>query len=148
MFLFSALHVSTFKRITKYRSLCVCFTCCLYFFLSLSYFFVNLATTKTVNVDEWFESLESFISIISIFPNFWIYMSRHMNQTYIECYAFDVNVVLKLIALIIRNWSLHHFSEDYWKKITSFKNISISFHFIVYRKYLIDGLKQKAYFNR
>ena len=30
--------------------------------LCLIYFTVNATTTKIVNVDEWFESLESFIS--------------------------------------------------------------------------------------
>ena len=80
------------------RRLCVCFDCCLCLFLSS--LFVNPATTKTVKVVEWFESLESFISItrISIFLNLWILMSRRMNQTYFECYEFDVNVVLILIA--------------------------------------------------
>ena len=42
------------------RRLCVCFACCLWIFLST--FFVNEATTKIVTVDEWFESLEKFIS--------------------------------------------------------------------------------------
>ena len=50
------------------------------------FFFVNAATTKTVNVNERFESYEWFISITS------------MNQTYFECYKFDVSVVLILIA--------------------------------------------------
>ena len=45
--------------------------------LSLSFsFFVNAATTKTVNIDEWFESLESILSIINIFLNLWIWMRR------------------------------------------------------------------------
>ena len=61
-------------------------------------FFVNAATTKNVNVNEWFESLESFVSTISIFLNVWIWMSRHMNQTYFECYEFDINVALIVIA--------------------------------------------------
>ena len=42
-----------------------------------------------------FESLESFISI---FLNLYIWMSRRMNQTYFECYEFDLNVVLILIV--------------------------------------------------
>ena len=41
-----------------------CVSLCFYF---LSVFFVKAATTKTVNVDEWFESLESFIKIIRVF---------------------------------------------------------------------------------
>ena len=52
------------------RRLCVFFACFLCIFLS--YFFVNAATTRTVNVDEWFESLESYISIINIFLKLWI----------------------------------------------------------------------------
>ena len=78
------------------RRLRVCFACCLCLFLSS--FFVNAATTKTVNVDEWFESLESFINIIRIFLNLWIWMSRRTNQIYFSCYEFDINVVLILIA--------------------------------------------------
>ena len=70
------------------RRLHDCFACCLWHFLST--FFVNVATTKTVNFDECFKSFESF--------NLWIWMSRHMNQTYFECYEFDVNIVLMLIA--------------------------------------------------
>ena len=72
------------------RKLCVCFACCLYLFF--------LTPTKTVNFHEWFESLESFMSIISILLNIWIWMIRLMNHTYFECYEFDVNFVLILIA--------------------------------------------------
>ena len=61
-------------------------------------FFVNAPTTKTVRVDEWFESLKPFISILSIFLNLWIWMSRRMNQTYFEYYEFNIDVVLILIA--------------------------------------------------
>ena len=60
------------------------------FFLS-SFFSVNAPTTKTVNFCEWFESFESFISIISLSLNLWIWMSRHMNQTYFECSKFNVD---------------------------------------------------------
>ena len=62
------------------------------------FFFVNTTTSKTVNFDELFEPFESFISIISIFLNLWIWMRSRMNQTYFECYEFHVNVVLILIA--------------------------------------------------
>ena len=58
-------------------------------------FFVNATTTKTVNFDEWFESLASYRSICL---NLWIGMSRPMNQIYFECYEFDVNIVIILIA--------------------------------------------------
>ena len=61
--------------------LCVCFACCLC--LVLSSLFVNAAAAKTV---------------ISIFLNLWIPKSRCMNQPYFECYEFDINVVLILIA--------------------------------------------------
>ena len=44
------------------------FFCC----LCLSSFFVNSATNKAINFDEWFESLVSFISIRRIFLNFMI----------------------------------------------------------------------------
>ena len=63
---------------------------------SFFFFFVNVATTNTVNVDEWFES---FINFVCVFLNLWIWMSRPMNQTYFECYGFDVNVVIILIAI-------------------------------------------------
>ena len=78
------------------RRLCVCFVCYLCIFLSS--FFENATTTKTVNVDEWFKLFGSLISIINIFRNLWIWMSMSMNQTYFECYEFDVNVVLILNA--------------------------------------------------
>ena len=105
MLLISTLYESTFRRITKNvwfayenyntRKEVVC----LFYLLSFSFFSFTIAvTTKTVNVDGWFESLESFISIISIFLNLWIWMNRRMNQTYYECYEFDVNVVLIFIA--------------------------------------------------
>ena len=71
------------------------------FLLSLffSFFvFVNATTTKTENCDEWFELLESFMSTLSVFLNLWIWMSRRINQTCFECYEFDVNIVLILIA--------------------------------------------------
>ena len=61
-------------------------------------FFVNAATTKTVNFYKFFEWLESFISI---FLNLWIWMRKLMNQTYFECYEFDVNSVIILIATCI-----------------------------------------------
>ena len=64
--------------------------CC----LCLSSFLVNTARTKTVNVDEWFKSLESFMRIISTLLNLWIWMSRHMNQTYFECYKYHVVFIL------------------------------------------------------
>ena len=47
------------------RTLCVYFACYLCFLFLLS--FLNAAANKTVNVDIWFESLESFKSITSIF---------------------------------------------------------------------------------
>ena len=64
------------------RRLCVCFACCLCFFISP--FFLNATTTKIVNFDKWFESLESYLSIISNFLNLWIWMSRHMWFKYIS----------------------------------------------------------------
>ena len=60
--------------------------------------FVNATTTKTENLNEWFESIESFMSIIGILRNLWIWMSRRLSQTYFECYEFVVNVVLIHIA--------------------------------------------------
>ena len=70
------------------RRLCICFTCCLCHFLP-TFFFLLV---------EWFESFEPLISIISIFLNAWFWMSRSMNQTYFECYEFDVSAGLILIA--------------------------------------------------
>ena len=90
----SMIRIRTNTTILGWR-LCVCFACLLFVSSSFFFFFVNAARTKTVNFDELFESFESFISI---FLNLWIYMSRCMNQTYFECYEFDVNVVLILIA--------------------------------------------------
>ena len=78
---------------------CACFACCLCLFLSSS--FVNTITTKIVNFDEWFESLGSFMSIISIFLNLWIWRSKRMNRTYFKCSEFDDNVVLILIATYV-----------------------------------------------
>ena len=52
---------------------------CVFVFF-LSYFFVHATTTKTVNFDEWFESHELFMSIISSFLNLWIWMSRGVKQ--------------------------------------------------------------------
>ena len=111
MLMILALLYSTFKSPNKCdsrantttltRRLCVCFVCCLCLclFLFLSFFlFVNATTNKTVNFDEWFESLESLLCIISNFLNSWIWMSRRMNQTDFECYKFDANIVLILIA--------------------------------------------------
>ena len=86
----------TNTTILSRRRLCVCFACYLCHFSSS--FFVNATTTKTVNFNESFASLESFTSIISIFLNLWIWMSRLINQTYFELYEFDVNVVLILMA--------------------------------------------------
>ena len=84
-------------------------------YLSLFPLFVNAATTKTVNADEWFESLESFISIISIFLNLWIWMTRCMNETYFKCYAFDVNKVFIFIApciyKLMLNWVRMNYSH-------------------------------------
>ena len=48
------------------------------FMFSLPFFFVNATTTKTVNFDEWFESLESFMSVFT-FQNLWIRMSSRMS---------------------------------------------------------------------
>ena len=75
---------------------------------------------KTVNFDEWFESLESFINI---FLNLWIWMSRRMNQTYFEWYEFDINVVLMLIATYtyksMLNWVLMNKSSWYFNTVDS-----------------------------
>ena len=69
-----------------------------FFIFSFFFFFVNVTITRAVNFDGWFESFEWFMSIISIFLNLWVWMSRHRNQTHFECYEFDVDVVLILIA--------------------------------------------------
>ena len=72
--------------------------CCACWLLSFS-FFVNSATTKTVNVNVRFESFESFMSTKRIFLNWLgIWVSRHRNQTYFERYEFDINVVRILIG--------------------------------------------------
>ena len=101
--------------------LSACFVCCLCLFISN--FFVTAATTKIVNVGEWFESLESFISIISIFLNLWIWMSRRINQTCFECYEFDVNIVLMLNATCtyrsMLNWV--RMNQSSWISIFKFK---------------------------
>ena len=60
-----------YKHTILTRRLCICFACCLYLFLSS--FVVNPTTTKNVNFYEWFESLESFMSIIRFFK---IYESK------------------------------------------------------------------------
>ena len=74
------------------------------FLLMCLFFFVNVATARIVNFYVWFESFESFISIIRIFLKLWIRMSRLINQTYSEWYEFDVNVVCILIATYTYNF--------------------------------------------
>ena len=72
---------------------------CCFLFSFLSSLYVNGTTkNKTVNFDDRYESFESFMSIISIFRNIFIWMSRRLNQTYFICYEFDANVVFILIA--------------------------------------------------
>ena len=45
----------------------------------LFFFFLNATTTKTVNFDEWFESLQTFMSIIIIFLKLWIWIQYISN---------------------------------------------------------------------
>ena len=58
--------------------------------------FCKCNSTKAVYIDAWFESLETFMSIISIFLKLW--MSRRVNQTYFKYNKFDVNIALIFIA--------------------------------------------------
>ena len=53
---------------TRRQGVCFSFYHCFF----LSYSFLNARTYKTLNVNDWFVSLESFISILSIFPKLWI----------------------------------------------------------------------------
>ena len=116
------------------------FACC--FCLFLSSFFVNAATT--VNVDEWYELLESFLSIVSIFLNLWIWMSGRMNQTYFECYEFDVNVVLILIVTYtytsMLNWV--RMNQSSWiSTLLTHSYSKFHEHLWVVKKRFIDDLR-------
>ena len=91
-------------RTLKYSLKVVCLFCFLSLSLSFSFFFfffVNVAKAKTVNFDEWFESLEWFMNIISIFLNLWNWMSRRMNQTYFKWYCTHTHCNLYLWINIV-----------------------------------------------
>ena len=90
---------------------------CLFCLLSLSFSFFFFC--KTVNFDEWFESLESFISIVSTFLKLWFGMRRRMNQTHFEWYEFDINVVLIFIATFTYKTML------YWVRLNQSSWISM-----------------------
>ena len=89
---------------------------------------MQVTTTKTVNFDELFDALESFISITSksiiIFLNLWIWMISLMNQTYFERYEyeFEVKLVCILIAtctyksmLLLNEILLTHLNSKFYK---------------------------------
>ena len=128
MLLILTLHESTYTRsIKKYdshtNSTVLSMKLCMRF---LSSFFLKAATTRTGNVDEWFGSLESFISIFS-------YIS------YFECYEFDINVKLILIATCLRylsSWiqirSTHLYSNSHEYSWVAIKRIIADLWFILH----------------
>ena len=98
------------------RWLCVCSACrfILSCFLFRFYKFVNVTTTKTVNFDEWFESLALLESFISILVKFWIKMGRLINQICFEWYEFDVKVATHCnLQLISRRCSEYECQSEY-----------------------------------
>ena len=94
-----------------------CCVCCLACSLCLfiTSFIVNTATNKT----------EMIMMMISIFLNLWIWMNTCIHQTYFECYKFDVNFVLILIATCtyksILNWV--RMNQSSWNSILLMFNV-------------------------
>ena len=111
------------------RRLCVSM---LALYISFSSFFVNAATTNTVNACEWFES---FIIIISMLQNLWIWMNRHMNQTYFDCTTCTYKSLLNwernnTAEILLLGFSLSWSRETAsWREILPvFASLTWSFH--------------------
>ena len=93
------------------------FACCLCLFLSS--FFVNATTTNTLNVDEWFESIEAFISINKYFSKF-----MHLNEKAYESNIFRMLWVLlsTLYSHSLQNVLKNQFlAECEWIRVVEFK---------------------------